>query len=92
MRSIKRTTAIALMTAMLTLINILGDYSTNIMAGEANYKIKNLETLKKQISIAKKDGKITTEEKTFILMEETTMAVKIRLRRMGQKKKTICKG
>ena len=57
MRSIKRTTAIALMTAMLTVINILGDYSTNIMAGEANYKIKNLETLKKQISIAKKGWK-----------------------------------
>ena len=70
MRSIKRTTAIALMTAMLTGINILGDYSTNIMAGEANYKIKNLETLKKQISIAKKDGKITTEEKETI--EKTT--------------------
>lgn len=66
MRSIKRTTVIALMTAMLTGINILGDYSTNIMAGEANYKIKNLETLKKQISIVKKDGKITTEEKETI--------------------------
>lgn len=70
MRSIKRTTVIALMTAMLTGINILGDYSTNIMAGEANYKIKNLETLKKQISIVKKDGKITTEEKETI--EKTT--------------------
>lgn len=63
MRRIKRTTAIALMTAMLTVINILGDYSTNIMAGEANYKIKNLETLKKQISIAKKDGKLQQKKK-----------------------------
>ena len=39
MRSIKRTTVIALMTAMLTGINILGDYSTNIMAGEANPRL-----------------------------------------------------
>lgn len=67
MRNIKRiTVAMVLMMVVLIGINIAGCYSINVKAEENNYKIDNLEMLKKQISVANKDGKITTEEKMTI--------------------------